>query len=162
MKINYSNNFTYKLIKKDDLKYLEYTKYIRENLSIKFECNWNIEEFNSIINNDNTYLILCLNKDIIIGFIFFSNLFEEMEILNISVDTYFRKQGIGNKLIEKAIEFSKTNNCTKCLLEVNSLNINAINLYTKLGFTNIYTRKGYYLNKKTNTKEDAYIMSKKL
>lgn len=157
-----NNHYSFKLLKKEDTNYTKYINYISNNLSSKFESSWNIDEFKSVINLDNTYLILCLDKDLIIGYIYFSNLIDEMEILNISVDTNFRYNGIGQKLIELAFEFSKKNNCIACMLEVNVNNTKAINLYTKLGFNNIHTRKGYYLNKKTNTKEDAYIMTKNI
>ncbi|MBE5821523.1 MAG: ribosomal-protein-alanine N-acetyltransferase [Clostridiales bacterium] len=157
-----NNKYIFELLKKDNINYEKYVKYISDNLSTKFESSWSIDEFNSVINLDNTYLILCFNNELIIGYICFSNLIDEMEILNISVNTEYRKKGIGYKLIELAFDFSKNNNCKTCMLEVNVNNTKAINLYTKLGFNNIHTRKGYYLNKKTNTKEDAYIMTKNL
>ena len=165
MKNNIDNNYSFQLIQKEQEHYTEYIKYISENITNKFTSSWNSIEFNSVINSENTYLIACFSNntfDNIIGFICFSNILDEMEILNISVDIDYRGKGIATKLIENAFVFSKQNNCLTCNLEVNTSNKDAINLYNKLGFNNIYTRKGYYTNKLTNTKEDAYIMTKKL
>ena len=59
-----------------------------------------------------------------------------------------RKKGIGSKLLNEIIKMD----CKHIMLEVNTKNIGAVNLYKKNNFKIINTRKNYY---KT---DDAYVM----
>ena len=90
------------------------------------------------------------NKNI--GFIDFSFIYDRIEINYIYVDSDYRKQQIGTKLIEELISFAKINNCINITLEVNENNISAIKLYEKFNFKICATRDRYYKH------ENAYLM----
>ena len=49
-------------------------------------------------------------------------------------DIEYRKQGLGQKVIEKAIEIAKENKCYKVILQSGIKRSNAHSFYEKLGF----------------------------
>lgn len=103
----------------------------------------NIEE---IINNKEIIGYYILDK--LVGFIIFKKLYETIDILYVVVEPDYRKKGIGSKLLNEIIKME----CKHIMLEVNTKNIAAINIYKKNNFKIINTRKKYY---KT---DDAYVM----
>lgn len=103
--------------------------------------------------NNNIYIMNCYkDENHIKGFVIAYKLFETVEILLIYVDEKFRKLGIASKLM-KSVEDSNADNL---LLEVSVNNNPAIQLYKKLGYDIISTRKEYYNG------VDAYVMKKVL
>ena len=94
-----------------------------------------------------------LNNNLV-GFIHVLRTFECLEIINVVVDGEYRRQGIAFELI-KFLE-KNYDGIEYILLEVNEKNSSAINLYNKLGFNIINTRKKYYGN------DDALIMRKEV
>ena len=94
------------------------------------------------------------DNDKLVGFIHVLKTFECLEIINVVVDTDYRKKGIATKLIDYLNECY--DDVEYILLEVNEKNSNAINLYNKLGFNVINVRKKYYGN------DDALIMRREV
>ena len=80
-----------------------------------------------------------------------------VEIMNIVVKKKYRKQGIGEKLLQELINISIKENYEKIELEVNSKNEPAVNLYKKFGFKEVGLRKKYY-----NNIDDAILMEKNI
>jgi len=54
---------------------------------------------------------------------------------NLFVEEEFRKQGIGKKLIEKAIEWLKSRDAEAATAKIYTANTPSLNLYRSLGFT---------------------------
>ena len=94
------------------------------------------------------------DNDKLVGFIHILKTFECLEIINVVVDTDYRKKGIATKLIDYLNECY--DDVEYILLVVNEKNSNAINLYNKLGFNVINVRKKYYGN------DDALIMRREV
>ena len=90
---------------------------------------------------------------IITGYILFSKLIDEGEVLSFAVDEKFRRKGIGKKLLEKAVNAFNVLNVQKVFLEVRKHNFAAIELYKSFGFKIIDERKNYYADK-----ENALVM----
>ncbi len=78
-------------------------------------------------------------------------------VVSVAVLPEYRKRGIGEALVSKAMEAMKFYNGKQCYLEVRVTNEAAIKLYKKLGFEVTRTIHGYYADG-----EDAYVMSRKL
>jgi ribosomal-protein-alanine N-acetyltransferase len=79
-------------------------------------------------------------------------------VVSIAVRDAYRRRGIASELMQTAMENGvKTYNVTECYLEVRVSNEPAINLYEKLGFTNVNRKRGYYMDG-----EDALVMAKAL
>ena len=88
----------------------------------------------------------------LIGFIHINKLYENMDIINIVVDSDYRQKGIGTKLIDYVLGLY--DDLENVLLEVNDKNNAAINLYKKSGFEVINVREKYY------GEDDALIMKR--
>jgi ribosomal-protein-alanine N-acetyltransferase len=71
----------------------------------------------------------------------------EVEILRIAVASRFQRQGLGTRLYTVFLSDSRIPPESSVFLEVNRDNIGAIAFYKKLGFKELYTRKGYYAGK---------------
>ncbi len=69
---------------------------------------------------------------------------DEYEILNMAVSRAHRRNGIGSKLLESALEFSRIAGCASAYLEVRASNEPAIALYARHGFTECGRRAHYY------------------
>ena len=88
----------------------------------------------------------------IIGFISYSIIYERAELNYIVTDTQYRRCGIGQKLLDYALDNLKNNMVENCSLEVNENNKVAINFYLKNGFEIKAVRSNYYED------GDAYLM----
>ena len=80
-------------------------------------------------------------NDKIIGYLDYSVMYEKIEINYIFVIAEYRRKGFAYSLIKYVIDKYNFENIT---LEVNVNNVSAINLYKKLGFKIVSTRKKYY------------------
>ena len=105
---------------------------------------WNRQMIESDFEKRSNYVICYTNDDEPIGYLAFLDLDTECEILRIGVRKQFRKQGNARAMLEFLFDYCIDNNKEKIFLEVSSLNHVAINLYKKVGFNLINTRKNYY------------------
>ena len=78
----------------------------------------------------------------------------ESQLYAIAIDSKFRGQGIGEILLSHMIDKSRELGCNVMTLEVREGNTAAIELYKKMGFTEVGRRKGYY----AKGGEDAVLM----
>lgn len=90
----------------------------------------------------------------IAGYIIYSNVAGESELLRVAVDESCRGKGYASILMKEMLKNLAEEQTEKCILEVRSQNAVAIGLYNKFGFTEIGVRKGYY----KEPDEDALIM----
>jgi ribosomal-protein-alanine N-acetyltransferase len=90
----------------------------------------------------------------IAGFICFWLIEGEVHFLDLAVDIPYRRQGIGELLIRRALVWSLDLGAGKAFLEVRESNRPARELYQKLGFKVVTRRRGYY----GKPKEDALVM----
>ncbi len=88
------------------------------------------------------YLFLEEN-DSIIGYIYYSDIYERAEINQFEIETFHRNCGKGKKLLKKLIDIVDKN----ITLEVREDNSPAIAVYRQLGFVEKAIRKNYYGNK---------------
>jgi ribosomal-protein-alanine N-acetyltransferase len=98
--------------------------------------------------------ILAQVNDKIVGYVLFWLLPEEVDIHNIAVHTGFRRQHIGQTLLEQVVAVARGRDSCRVTLEVRVSNIAAQKLYESVGFVNKGLRKGYY----SDDGEDAVIM----
>lgn len=85
-------------------------------------------------------VLLLEENSIIIGYLYYSDIYERAEINQIEVTEDKRKMGKGTLLMDYLI--NKVNK--DITLEVREDNISAIKLYEKYGFKRVAIRKGYY------------------
>lgn len=94
----------------------------------------------------------------VVGFLIGGLAADEFEILNMGVSQACRRNGIGSKLLESALEFSRSAGSARAYLDVRASNRPAIALYARHGFTECGRRARYY----RNPVEDALLFSRRL
>jgi [ribosomal protein S18]-alanine N-acetyltransferase len=94
-------------------------------------------------------------NSVLVGFLIGRSAADEFEILNMAVSRAHRRSGIGSKLLETALEFSRTVGSARAYLEVRASNAPAISLYARHGFTECGRRAEYY----RDPVEDALLLS---
>lgn len=85
------------------------------------------------------YLILEENNQII-GYLYYSDIYDRAEINQIEINSIHRNCGKASELLKKMIETVEKD----ITLEVRTDNIPALKLYRKFGFHQTAIRKGYY------------------
>ena len=118
-------------------------------------------EYNPI-NNDYTFVCAYKLDNKYVGFIIYTILYENAEIIDLYVSNNYRRRGIAKELLKKVIDNKNIKNIT---LEVNINNKNAIMLYNSVGFKEVSIRKGYYngvdailMLKENDSMKDVYIL----
>ena len=113
----------------------------KENLSIIDNSFINKKEIEDELNNNPfaKFLVLKENNEII-GYIYYSDIYERAEINQFEINDMHRNCGKGNLLLKKMIESVEKD----ITLEVRENNIPAIKLYEKNNFEKKAIRKGYY------------------
>jgi [ribosomal protein S18]-alanine N-acetyltransferase len=91
----------------------------------------------------------------IVGYVLFWLLPTEVDIHNIAVHIDFRRQGIGQALLQRVIEQTRNRESPLVTLEVRVSNTSAQRLYESMGFVGNGLRKRYY----SDDGEDALIMT---
>ena len=107
------------------------------------------------------YLVACDTNqpgNPIIGVIGFWMMAGEAHIITIAVRRTHRRHGLGELLLNSALELAKSLEAFAMTLEVRKANMEAQSLYAKHGFTERGIRKNYY----DEVKEDAVIMTREL
>lgn len=94
------------------------------------------------INSPFSINVIYVEKELVIGYLSYSIMYEKAEINNIYVLENFRSKGIGTKLMEYLLEKCKI--CENITLEVRKNNDSAIKLYKKFGFKEVALREKYY------------------
>jgi len=127
---------------------------ISDILQTEFDDFWNFNVFSTELQNENSTYFVAKIDDEIVGFAGVWNDTFDFHITNIVTKKKYRHQGIGTKLLETLINFSKEKQTNSLTLEVNENNAQAISLYEKYNFKKIGIRKNYY-----SQNENAIIMT---
>jgi ribosomal-protein-alanine N-acetyltransferase len=114
----------------------------RYELSKNPASNLLVAEINSAISNE------------VIGFIGCWLIADEVHISTIAVHPYYRRQGVGEKLLLTVLDWALDQGAKIATLEVRVSNQIAIDLYKKQGFIIERKKTGYY----RDNNEDAYQM----
>ena len=91
------------------------------------------------------------------GYCIMSTGASEAHILNLCIAPDYRRNGLGQRLLEHMLDTAKQRNVGTVFLEVRPSNQGAIALYDKMGFNQIGTRHDYYPAKVG--REDAIILA---
>lgn len=121
-----------------------------------FPTPWTEESFYyEMSENKFAYYLLAVDEqDTILGFCGMWMVVDAAQITNVAVSKSARGRGIGEGLMNEAMNIAREHNMDVMSLEVRVSNDVALNLYRKLGFLAGGIRKGYY----TDNQEDALVM----
>lgn len=117
---------------------IELTKNNLDELEKSFISKKEVEK--ELENNPFSKYLLLKEKDEIIGYLYYSDIYERAEINQFEIKKSHRNCGKGQKLLTFFLKHVEKN----VTLEVKEDNFPAINLYKKMGFTKRSIRKGYY------------------
>ncbi|MCW8880236.1 MAG: ribosomal protein S18-alanine N-acetyltransferase [Kangiellaceae bacterium] len=103
---------------------------------------------------------VALRNQKVVGYLFYSKVFEEIELTNIAVDFDYQGQSIGGQLLKQLVDFAYATQSLHIFLEVRASNTGAITLYQNVGFIQTSLRKNYYPTQRG--REDAVLMTLQL
>ena len=106
---------------------------------------------NNLKNNPFGAYLLYQKDQKIVGYLYYSKIYDRIEVNEIEVLKIYRRQNIASSMLDYLL----SNISKDITLEVRESNYPAINLYKKFGFTKLAIRKNYYKN------EDALLMGTK-
>jgi len=115
---------------------------------------WSQDNLLQLASADPAAWVAELNE-VPVGFLIGRIAADEFEILNMAVHKAHRWKGIGSRLLDSALQFSRNAGCVRAYLEVRASNEPAIKLYARHGFTVCGRRALYY----RDPVEDAVLLS---
>ena len=115
-------------ITKDNIEELENTFFNKEEIISEFD------------NNPFAKVLALKEEDVVIGYIYYSDIYDRLEINQFEINKEYRNQGKGKYLIQYLIDKEKKD----ITLEVKQDNYSAIKVYEAKGFIQKAVRKGYY------------------
>lgn len=141
---------TIKPMQTEDVKGISYI----ENAC--FAHPWTEENLTEELNNPTARFFVAVKDGTAVGYIGANNIADEVYITNVAVLPVYRKQGIGELLLQVLLNDSEKDNADFVTLEVRESNEPAIALYEKYGFQPVGKRKNFY----RDPQEDAAIYTK--
>lgn len=124
-------------------------------------CHWSADSFNQIIAERGLFYSVRTSAGKLIAYLLLQNQIDLYEVMQLSVDPNYRRQGIAESLLRLATAQVAQEGSEAIFLEVRESNQSAIALYHKLGFDRVGLRKNYY-PAQAGTRESALLMKKHL
>lgn len=116
-----------------------YTEVLAQMHRQCFDTYWDEAQFIQLLSLPTTHGLMCE-----CGFILFSTVLDEAEIMTFCVLPQSRRMGIGRLLLSHMIEWAKTHHMHRIFLEVSEENLPARHLYEQFGFVFLSKRPHYY------------------
>ncbi|SNR59093.1 ribosomal-protein-alanine N-acetyltransferase [Humidesulfovibrio mexicanus] len=118
-----------------------------------FRTRWTREQFLLGLERGAFQILGTRERGALLGYVAYSLIAGEMEILNIATHPFHRRKGLATRLLGAAIDCCQRRGAGEGFLEVRRSNIPAIDLYRKFGFIEVGVRKNYY----PDNHEDALL-----
>ncbi len=123
-----------------------------------FSTPFKLDDILGYLDNPIWHFFVAKQNENLLGYISFTKILDEIQIVNVATDLGFRGVGVGKALLESVLSFAKEKACTKVFLEVRKSNEPAIGLYKKFGFETVGVSKNHY----SEPTEDALLMNLEL
>ena len=107
-------------------------------------ANWSEKSLREALNEDAEHFLIARKGEEALGFISGRIVREEAEILNLAVKRESRRKGIGKALVEEILQSFRREKVVTVFLEVRQSNTAAVEFYSRLGFSKVGQRAGYY------------------
>ena len=123
--------------------------------SLSINPPWSFKAISDFSKYETSRILVAKCNNMVVSYITYSVVVDEMQIANIATHPDFRRLGIAKMLLSSLFEEAKNGNICVITLEVRHTNTPAICLYKKCGFSEVGKRKNYY----KNPVEDAILMN---
>jgi ribosomal-protein-alanine acetyltransferase len=120
-------------------------------------AQWNLREFANPAWPPMTIWVAAQKQEVV-GVVAARVVSDEAEILNLAIVPAWRRQGIGQQLVDTAINAARAEGVQSVFLEVRESNGAARAFYAGLEFTQVGRRRSYY----REPTEDALVLSRAL
>lgn len=119
---------------------------VAELESVIFSDSWPVSSFQEAIDDPIAFNLVATleGETAICAYLCAQIVFDEIHIHNIAVAEEYRRQGIGQELLEYAEASGRRKGADCALLEVRIDNEPALAMYTRLGYRRIGRRRRYY------------------
>lgn len=133
------NNTIYKVVGVD---YLERVHTLDNDV---FDSEkYSLDLLKKSFDNESEVVIVAEDNNKLIGYILFSFVLDEAELLKIGVLESHQRCGVGKNLHAKMEDYLREQNVKNIFLEVRIDNKKAINFYEKNGYEKVTIRENYY------------------
>jgi len=123
-----------------------------------FSDPWSENSIASEVDNRLAHWLVAEVDGVVVGYVGSQTVLDASDMMNLAVSPEYRRQGIGQALVNALVEHLRQNKVIALLLEVRVSNAPAIALYKSMGFEQVGGRPKYY----HNPREDALILRKDL
>ncbi len=134
----------------------EHVSAVAEIEKICFSDPWSVNSIAGELDNPLSLWVIALDGDRVVGYVGSQTVLGGADMMNLAVAPEYRKQGIGERLVNQLVERLQKKGAISLCLEVRQSNLPAISLYEKLGFQQVGLRPNYY----RNPRENALILRK--
>ena len=121
-----------------------------------FTLPWSEKSVAGELENPLSLWLVAMEGENLAGYVGSQTVMDETDMMNLAVAPQFRRQGVGEALVNALVAALKDLGSRCLTLEVRDSNEAARALYAKLGFVEIGRRRGYY----RDPREDALILRK--
>lgn len=136
----------------------EHVAFVAEMERQCFSDPWSEKSVASELHNPLSLWLIAEVDGVVAGYVGSQTVLDSADMMNLAVSPSFRRQGIGERLVNCLTEALKEKGVKNLLLEVRISNEPARELYQKLGFEVVGKRPRYY----EKPREDALILRKEL
>lgn len=125
-----------------------------------YSHHWSEDIFKDSMKNVCNHLVVMHDANQLLGYAVFNVIFEDAQLLNITVAPEFTGKGLGHELLDYVIRTCGVQGAESLYLEVRPSNAPANRLYESKGFKAISIRKNYYPS--AGGREDGIVMGLRL
>ena len=115
-----------------------------------FSTPFKEKDFLDILSSEISNVLVAKRGNFVVGFVSFTMIIDELQIINVAVDPSLQRMGIGNLLMSELIKYGSKKGALKYFLEVRESNVNAIRLYEKHGFVPVGVSKNHFFLPREN------------
>lgn len=133
---------------------IEYVPMQREHLdglaALEEQCfnsGFGRKTFEKELENKIAAYFVAVEDGNVLGYAGLWNICGIADVMDVAVHGDFRRQGIGERLLEELIKYCKNEKISEINLEVRISNLAAQSLYKKKGFKEVGQRPDYYKNR---------------
>lgn len=109
-----------------------------------FRTRWTREQFLLGLERGAFHILGIRERGVLIAYVAFSLIVDEMEIMNIAVHPFHRRKGHAKVLLAEVLRICRERAVVAGFLEVRASNAGAIALYRRFGFEEKGRRRNYY------------------